>query len=297
MRSIIKSSQTSLTIAPPRKIVASQNIAAFPKTLTVTNLLLSLLLVVSLGSFSSVSFAETLTIDSAINKAGRQRMLTQRIVKSYLLIGQDVATETAQEQLDASIALFEEQLEELETYAPNQSINDALQAVRQQWNQFRRSAIAKPTKSDALAMIQEGEKTLANCEKVVQRLEAYSGNQKGKLINISGRQRMLSQRIGMFYAAKSWNLDSEVLNQPFKQAMDEYDQALRVLTASKLNTSEINTALDKVISQWEFSRSGFEQMENGRYVPFIIQVTTESMLKKMNKITGMYEQVMEKGVS
>lgn len=108
---------------------------------------------------------------------------------------------------------------------------------------------------------------------------------------------MLSQRIGMLYTAKSWNLKSDHLNKSFTQAMNEYDQALKFLTASKLNSEEINKALVKVNSQWEFSRSGFEQMESGRYVPFIIQVTTESMLKKMNKITGMYETVANKAIA
>ena len=282
MWSTLKSNQTSLLIKPQIKITSF------------LNFLLSLILFSSLLSFSSLSFAEELSIDSALNKAGRQRMLSQRIVKSYLLIGHDVATETAQEQLDASVALFEEQLEELEEFSPNKAINASLKDIRGQWNRFRRAAISKPEKKKALAIIQEGEKTLALCENTVKLLEQYSGNQKGKLINISGRQRMLSQRIGMLYTAKSWNLNDDKLNKSFTQAMDEYDQALKFLTSSKLNSKEINKALAKVNSQWEFSRSGFEQMENGRYVPFIIQITTESMLKKMNKITGMYETVADK---
>lgn len=275
----------------------TQKALKFYRATPIFSLLLTFTILLSMSSVPSIAYSKTLTIDSSINKAGRQRMLTQRIVKSYLLIGQDVAPDTAQEQLDSSIALFEQQLEELEEITPNQAISQSLSNVRKQWNTFRLMAISKPEKNNAIDLIKEGERTLNKCEQVVKLLEEQSGNQKGKLINLSGRQRMLSQRIGMFYVAKSWNLKSKQIDSAFAKAINEYDQALKVLTASQLNTDDINNALDKVNAQWEFSRSGFEQIENSRYVPFIIQVTTESMLKKMNKITGMYESLSERSVA
>lgn len=274
----------------------NRTLIAYKKT-PVPSLILTLALLFGLVSVPTIALSETLTIDSAINKAGRQRMLTQRIVKSYLLIGQDVSSDTAQEQLDSSIGLFEQQLEELEEFSPNQTISKSLSEVRAQWNTFRLTAISKPEKRNATNLINEGQNTLDKCEKVVRLLEKHSGNQKGKLINISGRQRMLSQRIGMFYVAKSWNINSNQIDTAFTKAISEYDQALKTLSLSKLNTEEINSALEKVNAQWEFSRSGFEQIENSRYVPFIIQVTTESMLKKMNKITGMYEALTKDSIA
>lgn len=281
-----------LFCAPP-----SLNRLLIARIFYIPSLLLSFAVLFSLTSIPTIAHSKTLSTESAINKAGRQRMLTQRIVKSYLLIGQDVAPDTAQEQLDYSIGLFEQQLEELEEFSPNQSINKSLVEVREQWDTFRLMAVSKPERNNALDLIKAGQVTLERCEKVVQLLEAISGDKKGKLINISGRQRMLSQQIGMFYVAKSWNLKSPQIDSSFKKAINEYDQALKVLSASKLNTDEINTALDKVSAQWDFSRSGFEQIENSRYVPFIIQVTTESMLKKMNKITGMYENLSENNIA
>lgn len=278
-------------------IPKSNSVLTVFRATPISSLLLTFTLLFSMASIPTIAFSKTLTVDSAINKAGRQRMLTQRIVKSYLLIGQDVASDTAQEQLDSSIGLFEQQLEELEEFSPNQTISKSLIDVRNQWNTFRLMAISKPEKNSAINLIKEGQNTLDKCEKVVKLIEKHSGNQKGKLINISGRQRMLSQRIGMFYVAKSWNLKNNQIDSAFTKAIEEYDQALKTLSASKLNTNEINSALDKVNAQWEFSRSGFEQIENSRYVPFIIQVTTESMLKKMNNITGMYEALSESSVA
>ena len=62
--------------------------------------------------------AEITSISSAINKAGRQRMLTQRMVKSYSMIGISVQYVAANEQLSKAIDLFELQLSELKAYPP-----------------------------------------------------------------------------------------------------------------------------------------------------------------------------------
>ncbi len=249
--------------------------------------LLSVLLLST--SYSPALHAQELTIDSAINKAGRQRMLTQRILKSYLLIGQNVDADSAQRQLDQSIALFEQQLDELDEFTTNRAVKKSLERVEGQWQTFRQRVIEKPNAKMALSIINEGDELLVSCEKVVKNLEKMSNSTKGNVINVSGRQRMLSQRIGMLYAAHSWGVDNRAVSKNLDIAIKEYDEALLFLQVTPINTKKINTSLTKVASKWEFSRSGFSQMDNERYVPFIIQVTTESMLKKMNKITALYE--------
>lgn len=145
-------------------------------------------------------------------------------------------------------------------------------------------------------MLALSDQLLAQSEKVVQLIQQQSGKKSAQLVNRSGRQRMLSQRIAKLYLARSWRLPEADLEQKFQQAVDEFDTALSELKNAPLNTPEINAALRKVEAQWSFSRAGFRLSDDSRYVPTVITTTTETLLKQMNELTSDYEALMRAGV-
>ena len=54
---------------------------------------------------------QVLDINDAINKAGRQRMLSLRVAKTYMAVGQKVQGDNADKILTLSMALFDRQLD------------------------------------------------------------------------------------------------------------------------------------------------------------------------------------------
>ncbi len=229
----------------------------------------------------------------AVNMSGLQRMLSQRIAKSYLMLGQRVSVQEATKQRETSIALFESNLKELKAYAPTPEMNEGLKKVETVWMGYKKRVLQTPSREEALTVIRQSDEVLKLSESVVKMVQEYSKVSGARLVNISGRQRMLSQRIAKLYLTKSWGLTYEGLDQDLTTAINDYENALAELTASPLNTDEIKQGLGKVQGIWKFSKSGFALSNENLYVPTAIANTTENLLKHMQAITKQYEVQMQ----
>ncbi|MRT18475.1 pilus assembly protein PilP, partial [Vitellibacter sp. q18] len=99
--------------------------------------------------------------DQALDIAGQQRMLSQRIVKAYLLMGQDILPDKSSIQLHDSVAQFESQLADLEGYLKAGEMARDLKSVRKEWTAFRKLATTAPNQENAAKLIQQSEELLS----------------------------------------------------------------------------------------------------------------------------------------
>ena len=234
--------------------------------------------------------AEITSISSAINKAGRQRMLSQRMLKAYAMIGIGVQKEEAKKQLNSAIALFDSQLQELMDYAPNDAIKRSLGKVESLWLPYKSTLQLPVDRAHAIELQESSDELLRASHKVVLQLEDSSGSTYGRLVNIAGRQRMLTQRIGKFYMLRAWQFENAEIRSGIEQAKNEFNGALAELHSAPENTPKVQYELLRAEKEWKLLEHGLER-KGDELIPLIVSMTSEQLLTHMNEITLLYEQL------
>lgn len=233
---------------------------------------------------ASLDFSET------INKAGRQRMLSQRIVKAYAQLVLDVQYDESLKQLNKSIKLFDAQLSELTGTSPSQPVKDSLDQVKQLWTPFKAIAGKPATRAGAIELIEMNDALLVATHKVVLKLQHAAGTESARVVNVSGRQRMLSQRIAKYYMLLSMGVNVSGMAEEMERSRYEFEGALADLKTSSLNTPQITHALQEVERQWGVFRKSFQLSESGKFIPLLVAMASERVLQQMNDITTYYAE-------
>ena len=223
----------------------------------------------------------------AVNKAGKQRMLSQRIAKAYLFLGMKVRTDKARKQLTDSMALFKQNHEELKSEITDEEVQKILAFVDFAVTEYAELVSADYDKENAALVLDHSETLLEASQRVVERIETISQLKKSKLVNLSGRQRMLSQRIAKYYIGYQAGFHDESLVQQLEQAVTEFEAANKTLTNEPRNTPEIQKELKKMLWLWDLVRDFFLDVKKGG-LPVSVFATTDSIMKSMDKVTGMY---------
>jgi len=273
-----------------------------PSTMLATNIQLDIAsLVDDLMDTSNI-------IKKQINLSGKQRMLTQRMTKLGILISLNINLEENKKKLLQFSKSYNKALKSFKG-GDNKKINQQISLIEKEWKPFLKNVeiIVEGKDNDGKSLsylIEYNEKLLNKSNVLVDLYEKSNTSQNymekamNKIINIAGRQRMLTQKMTkeklLCIKGKSEN------NFKLKKTVKLFDDSLILLmkgnidqNISKPSNKKIKNQLEKVALLWKklkpiYKKEKLEVTE----LALIIQ-ENPILLKEMNLMVEMVESETE----
>ena len=261
--------------------------------------------------FISSCFAMTnAEMARAINLAGKQRMLLQRMSKEALMVALQIDKEMAKKELKANIQLFERTLQGLAhgdkelglVPVEDPNIQKAIDKLQKRWQPFR-DALMKVLHNNydrkTIEYIKNNNLDLLKRMNAI--VEMYVALNKGEkikraqAINLSGKERMLSQKIAKDVLLVQYGYDDQTrMLREDKKLFARILHGLQVgdkgLGLEETKLPWIKRELKKAQKMWqEYAKLAVAKKLSPQELKELV-AKSDALLAQMNKITKMYEK-------
>ena len=227
-------------------------------------------------------------MEHLINKAGRQRMLTERMMKSYVQIVSDVTPKVAAGALADAIGVFDRQLGELKAAANDGDTRAALAESERTWGRFR-VIVELPCSRERMHEVRTvGERLVQAAERSTAAFVRHATSAAARLVNLAGRQRMLSQRIAKDHLLIAVRFGNGGVRQELTFACVDFGRALADLRGSPSNTTALRAELIEAATGW---RNLLELVRAESHAHDTVLASAEDILQRMERVTALYQSL------
>ncbi len=261
--------------------------------------------------FSNLLFAMTdKELATAINLAGKQRMLIQKMTKEALLTHANLEKDKSIKQLKESSTLFDKTLQGLINgdkslglvKIDNKDISKELMSIDKLWKPFYKeikNILSNRAKESSYEFLEKNNMTLL--KEMNRAVELYSslnsGNSKFRLandINLAGKERMLTQRMAKDILAIKNNLDKKSHIRDFKESRESFSKILNGLQRGDKDLKLVGTKVSNIVNQLKVVDKSWKDMQpildsalKGKDTQKAIEML-DNLLVEMNKAVTLY---------
>ena len=244
------------------------------------------------AGFNALAWAQQpLALSTAINRAGRLRALSQRIAKAYVEMVLDVMPDRAQNVMATALGIVKTNLTELGRAGFSADMAGLLNVCVADAGRLSGLVAGAPAAARLADVNKAADQLLASADRLTGALESR-GKSGAKIINIAGRQRMLSQRMAKSFMLIEAGQDSAPLRKQLDAARGEFTAGLGALEAAPVSTASIKQDLELARTQWMFYQSALDG--KGRATARRdVATTSERILEVMDNLTSLYDAALK----
>ena len=228
-----------------------------------------------------------------INRCGRQRMLSQRMAKSWLMLEQRLLPRRARQVLGQSIELFDQQLLSLEVPVGSAASSSARAELAELWPSYKALLDAEPNRKNARLLYDMNEAVLEAAHRLTLGFEAADGTPKGRLLNLAGRQRMLAQRMAKLFLFQHAGIEVSKSRMELEKTGMEFSAAFAKLATATEDQAAIASELHSVAEHWHTlqsatvprARSSFPTLARKAFA------SSENLLLRMDRAVELYARL------
>lgn len=233
-----------------------------------------------------------IAMSTAINRTARFRALSQRCAKAYCQLYLEVLPDNGRDVLATAQRLIQTGFEDLSKGAFDKKVAGLLQVVQHEARALTGLLAAPPTKVTIAGVSAQSDRMLLAANSATEALAESSRQSSAKLVDLAGRQRMLSQRLGKSYFLLAAGMEPKPLRDQIASDSAEFRQALSALAAAPISTPSIRNELTLAESQWTFFASALQRKPEPEVLR-TVATTTERLLEVMNNLTNLYDAALK----
>ena len=232
-------------------------------------------------------------LSGAINYAGWFRALSQRMAKAYCQQYLQVLPAAAVDVMGLARKMVQTGSGELARGMQSgqwpAEVGRQLAEVQKQFSLLNQMTSAPATTTALVAAASEqADRTLLIAQAVTEAIEKLAQAPSARLVNLAGRQRMLSQRLAKNYFLNAAKVESKVVQAQLVSDAADFRLALQALKAAPVSTPAIRNELELADSQWLFFDSALRRPADDAGLN-AVATTSERLLGVMDKLTNLYE--------
>ena len=229
----------------------------------------------------------------AVNRSGQLRMLSQRLVKLYALMCAEVTPEITAGLCRESIEQIEANLSVLGRTLSKATFGDLIDAVALPWAALKAALVGPPALARLAEVDRLAERLLNQAEALTRTLQAAGFASALHVINVSGRQRMLSQRLAkQAIVAGLLSTMSAVERTLFTASETAFAESLAYLQSIPLTSKEIGRLLDAAATVWSVFQPALAEAKSPQARKDIASMS-ETLLVQFGQLTDLYERGMQ----